>query len=78
MLIWADEACQFTDFLNITSLWRYNNLLLKILVQIWNQGIKISLSGEFQLITLSTSWANAIWLKKKESFFSSLAKQKRQ
>ena len=31
MLIWADEACQFTDFLNIASLWRHNDILLKTL-----------------------------------------------
>ena len=30
MLTWADEACNFTDFSNIMSLWRHNNVLLKI------------------------------------------------
>ena len=30
MLIWADEACHFSDFSNITSLWHHNDILLKI------------------------------------------------
>ena len=30
MLILADKACQFTDFLNITSLLRHNEILLKM------------------------------------------------
>ena len=30
MLIWADQACHFTDFSNITSLCHHNNILLKI------------------------------------------------
>ena len=29
MLILVDEACQFTDFFIITSLWRHNDILLK-------------------------------------------------
>ena len=78
MLIWADEARHFTDFSNITSLWRHNNILLKIWFKIWNQSITISLSGEFQLIILSIGWDNTIWPKKNESFFNNLAKQKRQ
>ena len=68
MLILADEACQFTDILNIMSLWRHNEILLTIYAQIWNQSIKISLSDEFQLIILSISWDNAIWLKRTSHF----------
>ena len=30
IMILADQACQFTDFSKITSLWRHNDDLLKI------------------------------------------------
>ena len=32
LLIWADEACHFTDFSNITSLWRHNYILFENLI----------------------------------------------
>ena len=28
MWIWVNEACRFTDFSNITSLWRRNDIIL--------------------------------------------------
>ena len=52
--------------------------MLKIWFQIWDQNIKINLSGEFQLIILSKGLDNATWLKNNESFFSDCAKQKQQ
>ena len=41
MWIWADEACRFTAFSNITSSWRHKGIILKK-IQIWDQSIKIS------------------------------------
>ena len=58
----------------MTSLWRHNDILLKSWFEIWKQGIKISLSGEFELIILSINWDNEIWPKKNEPFFNDLAK----
>ena len=49
MWIWTDEAYCFADVLNITSSWRHKDFILDIWVQIWDQSIKLSLNGEFQL-----------------------------
>ena len=64
MRIWADEAYRFIDFSNITSYWRHNDFISDLWVQIWDQGIKLSLYAEFQLIILSTGWDIAILPKK--------------
>ena len=48
------------------------------LFQLWDQSIKISLSGEFKLKILSIDWDNPIWPKNNESFFVDRAKQKQQ
>ena len=47
MWIWADEACNVTDFSNITTSWRHNDIVFKIKFEIWDQSIQISLCAEF-------------------------------
>ena len=61
------ELTKLAILLIFQILRRHNDFVLKNWFEIWNHGIKISLSGEFQFIILSIDWDNEIWSRKKEN-----------
>ena len=84
LFVKLDWYLKYTDlsWQNLSFYWFFEYYVIDIVwkswFEIWNQGIKIILSGEFQLIILSIDWDNEISPKKNKSFFYDLAKQKRQ